>query len=107
MFYFYRSITSIFSFVFKIIIYIRKLLGKEDKSRFREKINSNYYNIKKIEEKKLAWFHCASIGEMKSIAPIAHYLAKERGMQVLVTTLTLSSSKLFPTVFNKDLIFHR
>ena len=49
MFYFYRSITSIFSFVFKIIIYIRKILGKEDKSRFREKINSNYYNIKKIK----------------------------------------------------------
>ena len=52
MFYFYRSITSIFfSFVFKIIIYIRKILGKEDKSRFREKINSNFFNIKKIEEK--------------------------------------------------------
>ena len=61
----------------------------------------------KIEEKKLAWFHCASIGEMKSIAPIAHYLVKERGMQVLVTTLTLSSSKLFPTIFNKDFIFSK
>ena len=57
MFYFYRSITSIFSFVFKIIIFIKKLLGKAHKSRFREKINSDYYNIKKIEEKKLAWFH--------------------------------------------------
>ena len=39
---------------------------------------------------------------MKSIAPIAHYLVK-KGMQVLVTTLTLSSSKLFPTIFNKIL----
>ena len=107
MFYFYRSITSIFSFVFKIIIYIRKILGKEDKLRFREKINSNFFNTKKIKEKKLAWFHCASIGEMKSIAPIAHYLVKERGMQVLVTTLTLSSSKVFPKIFNNDYIFHR
>ena len=42
MFYFYRSITSIFSFVFKIIIYIRKLLGKEDKSRFRLHYDPNH-----------------------------------------------------------------
>ena len=44
----------------------------------------------------MVWFHGASIGELKSVVPLIEKLEKDRSIkQILVTTSTLSSAKIF------------
>ena len=43
---------------------------------------------------KLIWFHAASVGEVKSILPIVKELTKNNNLEILITTVTLSSSKI-------------
>ena len=52
------------------------------------------------------WFHCSSIGELKSIFPIIdHYLKKN---QILVTTSTLGSNEVFQKkYYNTNNIIHQ
>ena len=48
----------------------------------------------KKKKYKLIWFHAASIGEFKSILPIIKELNKNKNLEFLITTVTLSSSNL-------------
>ena len=91
----YRILTfSLYPFLI-LLIYLRKIFKKEDKIRYKEKIFSNNFNAKQKKESKLLWFHCASIGEFKSILPIIEELNKRKiNYEFLITTITLSSSKL-------------
>ena len=43
----YKVLSIILYPIFIILIYLRKLNGKEDSHRFREKIYSSHFNIKK------------------------------------------------------------
>ncbi len=75
-----------------IIIY-RILKRKENPSRFLEKFS---LNKKKRGEGKLIWFHCSSVGEFLSVVPLIKEFEKMPSIrQILVTTSTLSSSKIF------------
>ena len=84
------SIVVIFS---PIIIVYRIFKGKENPKRFVEKFS---INKKKRSKGKLAWFHCSSVGEFLSIVPLVQEFEKMTSIkQILVTTSTLSSSRIF------------
>ncbi len=89
--------------------FLRIFLNKEDPIRFKEKIFSSHFNVKRNLERKLIWFHAASIGEFKSILPIIEYLNNTLDKkEFLVTTSTLSSSRIAMKEFEKfNNIYHR
>ena len=76
-----------------LIIIYRILNKKENPKRFLEKFSIN----KKDRGKgKLIWFHCSSVGEFLSVIPLILELEKMKNIKkILVTTSTLSSSKIF------------
>ncbi len=93
MFFLYQIIFSIILFVSPVIIIYRILKNKEDKKRFLEKFSFISKNRKKGN---LLWFHCASVGEILSIIPlIKNYETNKKINQIIVTSSTLSSSKVF------------
>jgi 3-deoxy-D-manno-octulosonic-acid transferase len=105
----YRILTNLIYPLLFILIFIRKIFNKEDPSRFKEKIFISHFNINRKKDKKLIWFHAASIGEFKSIVPIVEELNNDNvNLEFLITTTTLSSSSLAKEEFNKfDNIHHR
>ena len=93
MFFFYQILFLIVILFSPLIILIRLLKNKEDKKRFSEKFT---INLKKRKPGNLIWFHAASVGEFLSIVPLVKELEKRKDIKnILVTTSTLSSSKIF------------
>ena len=90
----YRIITNILYPFFIALIYFRTIIKKEDTKRFKEKIFKSSFNIKRTTKSKLIWFHAASVGEAKSVLPIILNLNKNKNLEFLITTVTLSSSNL-------------
>tara|TARA_B000000609_G_C24170656_1_gene350098 strand:+ start:260 stop:1483 length:1224 start_codon:yes stop_codon:yes gene_type:complete len=77
------------------LIFFRKIFNKEDKDRYKEKIFSSSFRVKRTNGLKLVLFHAASIGEFKSIIPIIKELEKKNeNLEFLVTTQTTSSANL-------------
>ena len=104
----YRVLTTLFYPLFLIIIFFRKILNKEDKYRYKEKIFSSNFNVKRQKKSKLIWFHAASLGELKSIFPIVNELNNNKNLEFLITTITLSSSYLAKEKFkNQENVYHR
>jgi len=104
----YRVLTTLFYPLFLIIIFFRKILNKEDKYRYKEKIFSSNFNVKRQKKSKLIWFHAASLGELKSIFPIINELNNNKNLEFLITTITLSSSYLAKEKFkNQENVYHR
>ena len=97
----YRLATSLLHYLLLPYLYFRIFKKKESPIRFKEKLG-----ITKLQRDDgyLIWFHCASIGELKSIFPIIdHYVKKNK---ILLTTSTLSSSKIFYNKYsdNKNIV---
>ena len=93
MFFIYQLILTFIVILSPVIIFLRIIKNKEDKKRFIEK-----YSLpsKKRKNGKLIWFHGASVGELLSIIPIIKIYEKKKSInQILVTSSTLSSSKVF------------
>ena len=89
----YRLLINLAILFSPIIIFIRLLKKKEDIKRFKEKF---CFFSEKRKNGKLVWFHGASVGEIKSIVPLIEKLEKEKKIkQILITSSTLSSSKIF------------
>ena len=92
MYLLYQIIIFIILIFSPLIIIIRILKNKEDNKRFIEKFS---IPSKKRNKGKLIWFHGASVGELLSIIPlIKNYEKKKYIKQILVTSSTLSSSKI-------------
>jgi len=92
MYLLYQIIIFIILIFSPLIIVIRLIKNKEDKKRFIEKFS---IPSKKRNKGKLIWFHGASVGELLSIVPlIKNYEKKKYIKQILVTSSTLSSSKI-------------
>ena len=91
---------TIYSFLVYIVIILSPLIivyrifkKKENPIRFLEKFS---INKKKRYQGKLVWFHCSSVGELLSVIPLIQAFEKKLIIkQILVTTSTLSSSKIF------------
>jgi 3-deoxy-D-manno-octulosonic-acid transferase len=105
----YRYLTYFLFPLLVILIYFRSIFNKEDKVRYKEKIWSSHFKASKENNKKLIWFHAASIGECLSIMPLINELNnKNKNLNFLITTVTLSSSKLLKKrLFQHQNIVHR
>ncbi len=89
----YRLLINLVIIFSPIILIIRLIKKKEDLTRFKEKF---CFFSEKRKNGNLIWFHGASIGEIKSIVPLLEKLEREKKInQILVTSSTLSSSKIF------------
>jgi 3-deoxy-D-manno-octulosonic-acid transferase len=92
MYLLYQLLISIILPLSPIIVIFRIFNNKEHKKRFIEKFS---FRTKKKINGKLIWFHGASVGEILSIIPLIKYYEKKKSIkQILVTTSTLSSSKV-------------
>ena len=92
MYFWYKLFTYLFYPVAPIYLYIRGKRGKEDLVRYTEKLSK--INISR-EDGFLVWFHMASVGEAMSILPmIEHCILEKKIDKILLTSITLSSSKI-------------
>ena len=92
MFFIYQVIVSLLILLSPIIIVLRIFKNKEDKKRFIEKFS---FPTKQNKDGNLIWFHGASVGEILSIIPLIKYYEKNKSIkQILITSSTLSSSKV-------------
>ena len=104
----YRYLINIFFPIIIILIFFRRWFNKEHKIRFKEKLFSSAFNVKKNHSKKLVWLHAASIGELKSIIPLINKLNEKNELEFLITTTTLSSSNLISEeLSNQKNVIHR
>ncbi len=96
----YQLLISFLLIFSPLIIFYRILKNKEDKKRYIEKFS---ISSKKRNKGKLIWFHGASVGEILSIIPLIEYYDKSKLVnQILITSSTLSSSKIIEKFkFNK------
>ena len=103
MYFVYNIFLYIVFLLSPIIFFIRVLKGKEDPVRLKEKlcIYSKKNNLKSI------WFHAVSVGELMSIIPVLKILEKNKKIdQIIVTTSTISSAKIFEKQKFKNIV-HR
>ena len=105
----YRILTFILYPFLIILIYLRMLLKKEDQKRYKEKIYSSSFNVSRNNDKKLIWFHAASIGETLSILPLIKEInTLNKKIDFLITTVTLSSASLLKEKLEENnQIIHR
>ena len=102
MLFIYRITINLIILTSPIIYLIRLFKKKEDPVRFKEKL---CLFTKKKSRGKLVWFHGASVGEILSVVPLIEKLEKnEKISQILVTSNTLSSSKIISSLKFKKTI---
>ena len=100
--------TLIYPFLFFFILF-RLVFKKEDIERYKEKVLVSHFNVIRKKNSKLILFHAASLGEFKSIIPIVEKLnSQHENIEFLITTTTLSSSKIADKIFGKhNNVHHR
>ena len=102
----YKFLIFFFYLPYIFLIFLRRLIKKEHKNKYKEKILPNKISR---PEGFLFWFHAASIGEFKSILPLVEYYLKQSpNNYFLITTVTLSSYNEFERRFNSNKrVFHQ
>ncbi len=92
MFFLYQIFLSLLLIISPAVILYRILNNKEDRNRYSEKFA---VTSKKRRNGNLIWFHGSSVGELMSVIPIIkNYENNKKINQILVTSSTLSSSKV-------------
>ena len=100
----YRFLINLLIIFSPLIIIYRIIIKKEDKKRFIEKFA---FSSRQRKIGNLYWFHGASVGELKSIIPLLIKFERDKTInQVLVTSNTLSSSKILKN-YNLKKVVHQ
>ena len=103
MLYIYRLIINLIILLLPIILIYRLIKRKENIFRFKEKIG--FFSENKKKNGKLIWFHGASVGEIQSIIPlIEKYKKSNKISNILITSNTISSSKILENLSGKKII---
>lgn len=98
----YRILINLVLLFLPIIILVRILKKKEHPVRVLEKVG---FFSKKRKKGNLIWFHGASVGEVKSVIPLLEKLEKNPKInQILITSNTLSSSKIISALKLKKIV---
>jgi 3-deoxy-D-manno-octulosonic-acid transferase len=98
----YRILINISFILSPLIIFLRLIKKKEDFKRFKEKF---CFFSKKRKRGKVIWFHGASVGELQSIIPLLEKFQKNKKIdQILITSNTLSSSKIISKIKFKKVV---
>lgn len=85
------NILSWFSWpIVRIYLFYRLCKNKENPQRMGERYGKS--SIQRCQNKKLVWFHCASVGESFSILPLLNRFPKH---QILITSTTLTSANFW------------
>ena len=92
---FYIYASYVFHFFANIFLNIRVLKKKEHPVRYKEKLG--LYEIK--NNNPVVWFHASSLGEIKSVVPLMSHFSKNKNFNILITTVTLSSSEYCHQIF--------
>ena len=101
----YLFFTFIFSALSYLIIYLRLWSGKEDQSRFKEKLGRYEWDR---SNSKLIWFHGASVGELISIIPLIKYYEKNKDInQILITSSTVAEANVIQLSFWSSFLFFK
>ena len=88
----YRAATRAFYPLIAAYLAVRKAKGKEDLSRFGERMG---YAAKPRPDGKLVWMHGASVGETLSMLPLIERIQKQYpDINILVTSGTVTSAQL-------------
>ena len=91
----YRGITAAAAPFVLIYLKSRQRRGKEDAARFTERLG---IPSGKRPSKPLVWVHAASIGEATSALALIERILEERpGLEILITTGTVSAARLLET----------
>ncbi len=98
----YKIINILLTPITCLILLYRRLKGKEDKQRVLERFAIT--KLKRIKNKKLIWFHAASIGESLSALPIVKKLSKKDNIQILFTSGTTSSAGILKNKLPQNVI---
>ena len=89
----YNLLMVIIIILSPVMVFYRILKKKESPKRFLEKFG--FFKKKRVNG-KLIWFHCSSVGELLSIVPLIEKFEKDKNIKsILISTSTLSSSKIF------------
>jgi len=81
-----ESIYSVFIRVFGFALKVASLFGSKAKSRAQHQNNWKTVSHKRNLDKKLAWFHCASLGEFEQGRPLIEgFKKKYPNYQILLT----------------------
>ena len=102
VFFIYQTLISIILLFSPIIIIYRTFKNKENKFSLKEKFS---FPSKKRGNGNLIWFHGSSVGEIISAIPIIRKYEKNKNIKkILITSSTLSSSKILNNINFKKTI---
>ena len=97
----YRFLINLLIFFLPFVGLYRILQGKENLNSLTQKFG--FYT--KNNKNKLIWFHGSSVGEILSVMPLIQELEKNKKInQILITSNTLSSSKIISKIKFKKTI---
>lgn len=98
----YKIFSVIFSPLIDFYLLYRKKKGKEDSERFHERLGKPSFPR---PSGALVWLHAASVGEAISVLPLINKISKDYPeINILLTTGTITSSKVLASKLPKDII---
>jgi 3-deoxy-D-manno-octulosonic-acid transferase len=103
MYIIYYSLSLLIHPFLFLYLKFRVLKKKEHSKKYEEKLGyTKCQNIKNV-----IWFHVSSLGEIKSIHSLINHYQKNKKINILITSVTLSSYEYFKKNFITENTFHQ